>query len=611
MGEVGCTMIKKEFLSCLSNMGVKRDSIFVSLAKEDKAYAVKLLKAMDKLDLNYWCMFTKDGGQTVHTGETYTDVIREEISKCCVFVLLFSENTNNPDSGVITELDELQKALENRKNSISFIRINVGDLEDRDIVFEIKERFRKIMKPTIIHEGISKATTEEEYLCLANDEIKRAYDLSVMKNVESRFKELEDSQKFSSLLCRCSSSKDKCYSRTISEDIKASSEISSERLREAHILSNELLEYDCNTYSCMVIATNLLGNEKIVNGRKTYTPEKDGVKYFYYYPQNDIEELERPFEKIKSFVRKDEDSRREVVRMIVRDFCARNNTEIYLNEFNGMTINNLKEQYYIVTGTDTRAFEELFESEEVQGYFAYSPGEDIFSVPEEVFAWLRGDDEKFPYHQMISVVAEFIKFLGQFVAMLESARDINDVAFEALNIRYLDLRRLMDLEDWQNRKKVLTNSESRKLVNYLLNHSSGDAKSKEKNFPRLANWMSFDIDGNGDNIIDEETIQKAFDNLVAVPIEDDEKLKLCYSFILFVSDTGLSGAWYTTGENDTANYDKNVVYTYDIDRHTEECNLLLDAFSYMFSINKEAEKILKERKSVLLNKKSSARKEKV
>ena len=101
------------------------------------------------------------------------------------------------------------------------------------------------------------------------------------KNVETAFRQEKASDILTDLVTYCAGNK--CSMRTVSEDIKSSNEISSERLTEMHVLSNEVLDYDCNTYSCMVIASNLLGNETIKDGRKVYSPLKEGVKYFYNY----------------------------------------------------------------------------------------------------------------------------------------------------------------------------------------------------------------------------------------------------------------------------------------------------------------------------------------
>ena len=82
--------------------------------------------------------------------------------------------------------------------------------------------------------------------------------------------------------------------------------------RELHVISNELLDFDCNPYCCTVIASNLRGNEITVNKKKTYDPKTQGVKYFYYYPESAESEYQTTFEKIKSFIIKDVKSRREV-----------------------------------------------------------------------------------------------------------------------------------------------------------------------------------------------------------------------------------------------------------------------------------------------------------
>lgn len=592
-------MDKKQYRDILSSVGIKRNSVFISMSSKDKKYAESLTEALDKVNLDYWCMYTKKNGNTNTVGDEYTEEIEKEIARCCVFVLLLSENSNNPDSGVATELQELERLIEiEGKDVVEFMVITIGDIDIKDVKIGLRETARKLLKPTYICGNVDSETTKEDFINLAA-EIENRYNLGLAKEVKRYCEGISNSQKFSNLLCRCS--KHTCVSRTISDDIIESNEFSNEKLKEAHILSNELLEYDCNTYSCMVIATNLLGNEVIVSGRKKYTPEKTGVKYFYYYPESGSDELETTFEKIKSFIRKDESSRRQVVRMIRKEFCQRNKVEFFLNEFNGKTFDKFKEQYHIVDYDAVNEFKALFESEKVQGYFDYASEEDEFSVPEEVFTWMRGEDDEFSYNYINGVVNDFIGFLCDFSSMLSAAKDINSVTLDSLKLRCKDLERLRDLEDWQNRKKKLSSAESKKMIKYLLNHTVDVVGVKQKNFPHLANWMSFD-DDDGKLSIDEEIVEKAFSNLIAVPVEDNGRLRLCYSFILFLSDTGPSGAWYTTGKKYSDSYEQDVVFTYDIDRQSQKSAALLEAFRYMVDINDGAKRILEKKKSRLLKK---------
>jgi|GEM_PF-6169488 len=592
-------MEKKEYRKILSSVGIKRNSVFISMSGKDKKYAEALTEALDKVNLEYWCMYTKKNGNTNKIGDEYADIIEEEIARCCVFVLLLSENSNNAGSGVATELLELEKIIENEgRNAVEVMIITIGDTDIKDVKFDLRETARKLFKPTCIFGKIDSDSTPQDYYDIAK-EIEDRYNLGLSKGVRKHFEAIMNSQRFTDLLRRCS--KHTCMSRTISDDIIESNEFSNEKLREAHILSNELLEYDCNTYSCMVIATNLLGNETVVNGKKKYVPEKNGVKYFYYYPESGTDELETTFEKIKSFIKKDESSRRQVVRMIRKEFCQRNKIEVFLNEFNGKTYDKFKEQYHIVDYDAVNAFKALFETEKVQGYFDYASEEDEFSVPEEVFAWMRGEDDEFSYNYTNGVVNDFISFLCDFTEMLSSAKDINSVSLESLRSRSKDLERLRDLESWQNRKIELSPAESKKMIKYLLNHTVDVVGVKQKNFPHLANWMSFD-DENGYGATDEDVVEKALGNLVAVPIEDNELLRLCYSFILFLSDTGPSGAWYTTGKQYANSYEQDVVFTYDIDRQSEKSAALVDAFRYMVDINDGAKRILEKKKSRLLKK---------
>jgi hypothetical protein len=147
-------------------------------------------------------------------------------------------------------------------------------------------------------------------------------------------------------------------------------------------------------------------------------------------------------------------------------------------------------------------------------------------------------------------------------------------------------------------------SQAKQLVTYLINYTADSDFRSEKKFPRLANWMHITYDKDGKVVhIDDDTIKKALDNLICVPIIDDEEtLKLCYSFAIFLGPTEVTGAWYTTGVSglvsdrtlNEGDDKESMVTTYNIEKQSEECNMLLEAWRYMLQVSPKArEKLAK------------------
>ena len=266
-----------------------------------------------------------------------------------------------------------------------------------------------------------------------------------------------------------------------------------------------------------------------------------------------------------------------------------------------MTQADFEKQYHIVEEKDKEAFDKLFAENDTQTYFAYSDEDDIFQVPEEFFMWLLGDVDKYSYDNIVQTSYMFISFLGRFVNLLENAQDINTVSFESLKKRYQYLVKLQRLEEWQMGKITVSQAESKRLVNYLLDYSSDSIFKSEKKFPRLSNWMEFEHDETGAIVpFNEQIINEAFSNLVGIPLKETDELKLCFSFALFVNESSMSGAWYSTGQKEQEGIIHDMVMTYNIERQSKIFEQLMDAFEYLVSINESVGATLKTHNSELL-----------
>ncbi|MBQ8147125.1 MAG: toll/interleukin-1 receptor domain-containing protein [Clostridia bacterium] len=579
----------------VEGIGLERDTVFTSISSVDKEIALRLVKRLGQMNFKHWCMYHENGLDRNISGDVYPETISNAISHSCIFIYLMSKHSLVSNE-VKKELKQISEAVKSGEAMV--IPIFVDDTPNSGIPQEITELIG-LNSGTILRRYDE--SSSEKVMDTICSEILEQYLNIIFDKIGKKFEKQKKSQVFIELMNACV--RNKCSANSISDDIKESTEISTDSLEEMHVLSNEMMEYDCNTYSCMVIASNLLGDEEIVNGNKVFRPEKNGVKYFYYTPSGYETECATAFKTVKEFIRKTEESRRQVTSLIRREFSIRNKVVTFFRGLNNMTVQDFMDQYHIEEPIDIENFNKIFEGELAQNYFAYSDEDDVFSVPDEFIAWISGNNSKYTYSTMIEISYNFIDFIKAFVKFLENAKDINNVSYELMKKRYTYLERFRELENWQMGKISLPSSKTKRLVNYLLDHTADSGNRSIKKFPRLANWMQFQYDKSDEIVdIDEKTIQKAFDNLICVPIEDDDTvLQLCYSFAIFLGRTEASGAWYTTGSGFSNNRAESMVTTYAFEKQTNEYKMLLDAWSYLLSVNPKAKEILIQHGSNLLH----------
>ncbi len=579
----------------LEEMNIQRSLLFTSLSSKDKEVALRLIKKIEEMDLNHWCMYDENGKERNISGDVYTEVISRQLKKCCIFLMLISKNSLS-SSEVKREIAEVTYTAYNEKHSkLKIIPILINDTSESDIPDDVV-KLSGITSEVIVRR-LSMETTEAELdeICA---EIRSQYIATILENVQQNFVKLNESQIFLNIMDRCV--KQKCSVESISNTIKQSREVYTDSLRELHIISNEMLEFDCNPYCCSVIASNLRGNEIVTKKGKIYDPETQGVKYFYYYPESSESEWQTTYEKIRSFIIKDSKSRREVTGLIRKEFCFRNKIVSFFSDFNDMTQAQFVEHYHIVGEEDYKSFKLLFDDNETQFYFAYADADDIFQVPDEFIAWLSGDTDRFTYNNLIEVSYQFISFIGKFVKLLEKCNDINKVSYESLKKYYHFLEKLQKMEEWQEGNVRLPAAESRRLVNYLLDYTVGSTRKGTRKFPKIANWLAIEYNDDGSiKSLDEDIVERSVNNLIPIPLKPTTALKLCYSFELFIEDALLTGAWYSVEQYDSSKND-NMVFSYEINKKSEIFDDFIGAFKYLIDINPGVEDILKSKNSKML-----------
>ena len=83
-------------------------------------------------------------------------------------------------------------------------------------------------------------------------------------------------------------------------------------------------------------------------------------------------------------------------------------------------------------------------------------------------------------------------------------------------------------------------------------------------------------------------------------MKERSELRLCYSFALFISESSMNGAWYSTGQKEQDGIIHDMVMTYNIERQSKIFEQLMEAFEYLVSVYENAGLKLKEHKSELL-----------
>ena len=588
----------------VNQIGLERKIVFVSLNNGSKPISEKLVAALDQQFIPNWCMYDGKGDNTNKGGDNYKKVIAENIKRTCLFVSLVSKDyIKSPE--VEEEIYLILKESEAcTRPNILFFPIFVDETSTDEFVSFIEDVLQKyhdqlgelakttaktLIKNQIIHNTLDASLSNMACLC---DDIKEQYLKSLTENIKRRIALIKNSNIFTDLLNLCI--KQKCESNSVSEDIKKTQEIGS---LEVHVISNELLDYDLNTYSLVVISSNLLGSALDV--APYFKPASNGTRYFYYLT-GDIENTYQTLrDQLASFLKKDHKSRIKVSGLIRRDFCFKNRVLSYFKEtFNNKSPEELASFFSCEKAADKIAD---FFDEDASRVFVISFGRQI-SFPNTVIDWLRG--KPFNDASSLNEISSFVEFIKGFRDIISNYRE------EADKKRYDSLRRyceyldaLKTLDDWQLGKLPnISKNKSRQLVRDLLNTNSSSLPNKQ--YPLIEDWLQFIYDEKGSVLeISDEIVQEALDNCSCIIVDDysdDNKLiKLAYSFFFTIFADGAEGAWYTTGSR----YDgiKEFMKQTDIGKEKENDDLFTLVTTYNITLqsdpcyNKLLEEFVKKR----------------
>lgn len=576
-------MNKTAIDSMAKSLNLERYKIFISLCSADIDKVRGIINGMESLDVCYWSMYYGNGQERNYGGDKYENEINLQIAKTCLMIPVLSKNSITSVE-VLKELKSYADMAAVSNSRLQIYPIAIEDISYRDLPDSIKS-LHIIEKDTLIR--YFNPSTSTEIL----KEVCRKYLSALMENINYSHKKMVDSRIFVDLMKYCIGKE--CIARSVNDDIKSCDEVNPAMLKEAHILTNELNNYDCNTYSCMIISSNLAARDPDGN--------VSGVKYYYYCPEDYVKESWEPFcAKIRSFIKKDNAARQEVANMIRREFCLRNKVSDFFRSFDNLKKKDLLNKYHIVIGKDVKAFDNLLMSDDNAFSIAYDDyDEDIYSVPENFIKWLEADYGGGTSERVAKADAyRFVSFLEKFVAILNDVMDVNPILLNEINRYCKYCVKLRDMERWQLREIKLDVPESRKIINYTLNSKSTDEKGACP-FPKIGNWMQFSYDEDGEEIaVTEEEADRAMRNLYCLPLSHDLCIDQCFSFVFFINNNSASASWYSTGINSTTSSSSDTVIVYDA--VNDEYKRFARAFCYLSTLDTSIKSVLTRSNSELL-----------
>ena len=592
--------ILSQILESVEKFDIKRNQVFVSCSHKDKELVVRFLSALKSRDIKYWCMYDTEGKEVSQHGITYKAPIKDAIEKTSAFVLFLSKDSIvSPE--VHEELVRISKI--DKKENITVHPIYIDGLkyadvkkieislpENSDINFgdNVKIGSLKIFNETTISSYIDKDCLEDNIEKIAI-KIGETYWDKLLKGIVSKYENLKESQKLCDLMDYCV--KKAFVAKSISYDIKTSDEMDDDHnLQELHIISNELTEYDSNVYSCMIIAVNLLG-ERIANNASPYAPKERGKKYYYYCDSNYLNKHKDTIrEQIRNFVAKNQTARKNVIDIMKKEYSKVMCLEDYFNAYiKDKTPQALAEDFQVEANTRAELIN-IFESDCSESTLEMDDGFTRIKIPSKFIAWLNGSTRHFDEDEE---AYGFIDFLKKIFDSINSDSSVNDTLKMDFKRRINSLFKLKSLETWQYHGGE---SIGKNQVKYLLDPK--EANSGDDKFPKMRKWISEDLEAG----ISEDIVEQAMSNLHFIPMnENDEMLKLCYSFVLYIQKDKNTAAWYTTGtaQNDAMYDNEGVVIVYDF-KSDDEVKRLEEIFQYMTEVNPEVRKLLSDTKSCLL-----------
>ena len=565
-----------------------RDSIFIVMNGNDKEAALPLIRALHGLNLNHYAMFHPDGTNENKAGIDHRTASAEAMKRTCLLIWLLSNDSIN-SSAIDNELkmaseNGLGEFVGNDLSPVMLFSVAPG-ISIRNVENDLKKIINldnnKICDP-LGGEGSDEfkktiASIQERYVKLRSAGLKKLLD------------EKTNARKFSAILSKSMSPMNDI--KRIEDDIKDCAEGETDDLVEMHVLTNELVSYDGNPYSCVAIANNLLG--PCAEDGHYYPSKKNyGAKYFYYMTKRCKNEQFSDFkDKIEHYLKKDRFSRQEILYEIRKSYY----NNLRLSDWIGAISTTDAHTFILQLGLNKKDSDAIQAAVDILTD-AGCVENGRFSFPAGFLNWVKGEKIN---PRMIDTAKTFIKAVGDVIDLIKEQRCEPTFDFIKLTHRYLDWTALFALAEWQLGKVEWPLSIGNKKLN-----CGDDLLDFLKKLPPFANndliynWMSFSEEGDGVPFeLPDELVQEALANLYCIEV-DETKMDLAYSFAFLMTRHSPQCTWYTTGRYidnsmrpffSTADRDRETVMvtSYTTEHHQE----YVDAFTYLIKINGKEEEL--------------------
>lgn len=400
-----------------------------------------------------------------------------------------------------------------------------------------------------------------------------------IKELKDNLNEIKSSYKLLELQSICIQGS--CSSYAISDYILRSRELANTNGKnnksELHIITNELQQYDFTAISSLAIAVNIM-NE---------------TKYIYYLPKDSIMDFAKLKSQVKCFIK------REMVAMKLIDSWLRarisknHNIEGFIrDQLDGEDLDVILEKYTYLSVDEKLLVEELYRS--------FTNKKHRIEINEDVYNWLHGMENTIS-------VDSFLDTIEKIITCVNVSEEISELC-EMFTL----MVNLNNFSKWLIDNLELSVSEITKLLNILMN---------EVEIPGVYQIRKWIIDENqnfsGVSSLDEDEISDMIDrNLISISICNEQILKPCYSFCLYLGDkyNDVSVAWYSC--HDDSDIKSKGVPDNQITVHTNtlnsafskrEISLFIDAYERIIKNHDDAKNTLNNHSCDLIKRCLNAR----
>lgn len=552
-----------------------KDKIFLSMASEDKEFAINLLRQARKVRLDIWAMFTEYGDNRNLMGDDFIKNEREVLNNTAIFILLYSKKSVYKTE-VKRELSIYRELKKKNPKQIHFIGLcidpeieTVHDMDDSVKDLFVESRIMGLYNDFFNVDGSFNQETMHQKLIEISS--KRYEKMALWYQQE--LMDIKMSYIFYDL--KHEYMKLDCIVRSVSEDILDSSEANIDNMKEFHILTNEANNYDYTTVSTMIIARNLLGRPKYHENKVIYDPKTNGLKYYYYIPEANYNDGIRS--RLKNFINRDKTSRGEVALWLIKLY-AKNQ--------------NLVEKLKILKENPIRFdFDETMDQMLISSMnCAIENNKVIVDVPNWFIRWIGPEWDA----NLNQITYERLNKIKGLLKIYNTVIEDNQNKSDYFNDIYDDIRMITKFYLWQTGELELSILDVNKYRRVFIPKKLGN--NDNLNFSIFESWIN-DIELKVSQSVDipENIIQEALNNYYVFKLKKQDIIKLTHSFILNIPKRGpIESSWYTTESDSTEgliSYGENNVVSHD-ENNIEINKRLVVAFKILIDLDPQIKRVL-------------------